>query len=468
MNVSGRFRGFLERLLSTRQSEAAHDVATDSELLRRFAERDDQEAFELLVWRHGMMVLGLCERQIRDKHLAEDAFQAIFLVLAKKARAIRGGNVAGWLYHVARRVAARATRSRLQLHELPDISVEQPESSIEREDAFYLLDVEVARLPERLRRPVLLCYLSGRSTEDAARELGCPRGTILSRLSCARKLLAERLSRRGVTLPAVLPVVAYELNGQLVSATVTAALRFAVGGSPLDPVSLLAQGVILNMAYNKTLAVLGALVAGMGLIGSIGWASAWSGSDGQSNDLPTVQVETKQQNQNVQAGDLQLNADRHGLTQQIAAQNREKTNYIEKLKLDTVIRNAINPNPDDSPLRKLQRDRCRDRANYLGQIEIRIASKTNSAADLFEGPKVVGALTDNLLELLQKTEDKIKCYEFRISWLKRMKDLIDMRNMAGDDLTLDIVDAARIDAEIELLKFKAQIETQNSDRWQKK
>lgn len=295
--MGSRIRGLLERLLGSRRNEAASEIATDFELLQRFAQRGDQEAFELLVWRHGLMVLGLCQRTIRDEHLTEDAFQAVFLVLARKARAIRNGNVAGWLYRVARRVAARAARNRCWMSELPIVEAQRTTNPTERDEVFQILDAEVSRLPERLRRPLLLCYLGGRSTEDAARELGCPRGTILSRLSTARKLLADRLSRRGVTLPAVLPVIAYELNAQLVSATVTAALRFVVNRSPRDAVSLLAHGVIQNMTHNKQLIVLGMVFLVAGLIGSVGWVAAQNNSGGDAGKSSAVQIEFGQEPQ---------------------------------------------------------------------------------------------------------------------------------------------------------------------------
>src|SRR5438874_10198486 len=108
-----------------RREAAGTEGVTDSELLGRFAATGDEAAFELLVWRHGAMVLGLCRRAVRDEHLAEDAFQAVFLVLARKAGALRGGNVGGWLFRVARRVAARALRNRL----LVRTPVEQPSES---------------------------------------------------------------------------------------------------------------------------------------------------------------------------------------------------------------------------------------------------------------------------------------------------------------------------------------------------
>src|SRR5262245_7789050 len=176
------------------------------------------------------MVLGVCHRAIRDEQLAEDAFQAVFLVLARKAGAIQSRNVAGWLFKVARRVAGRALRNRPVVHPVIETPVELPIPPVESQELTELLDAEVARLPERLRRPVLLCYLGSHTTEDAARELGCPRGTILSRLATARKRLAERLTRRGVTLPAA-SVAALELaTGRLVSQTL-ATVRNPIRGS---------------------------------------------------------------------------------------------------------------------------------------------------------------------------------------------------------------------------------------------
>ena len=109
--MAGRVRGILETLLGRRREIALSEVVGDAELLRRFTATRDEAAFELLVWRHGTMVLGVCRRAVRDEQLAEDAFQAVFIVLARKAGSIRGGNVGGWLFRVARRVAARAAQA---------------------------------------------------------------------------------------------------------------------------------------------------------------------------------------------------------------------------------------------------------------------------------------------------------------------------------------------------------------------
>jgi RNA polymerase sigma factor (sigma-70 family) len=158
------------------------DPVSDAELLARFARDRDQAAFELLVWRHGPMVLGACRRVLRDAHLADDAFQATFLVLARKAGSVRtGGSVAGWLHRVARRVAVRAARQRKARREEPLAAdrAGRPGATPDPE-LRAVLDAEIDRLPDRFRLPVVLCYLDGRSTEDASRLLGVPRGTVLS------------------------------------------------------------------------------------------------------------------------------------------------------------------------------------------------------------------------------------------------------------------------------------------------
>lgn len=266
--MPGRMRGLLERLLARRRETIGEGVS-DSELLQRFTRDKDEAAFELLVWRHGSMVLGLCRRAIRDEQLAEDAFQAVFLVLARKAGAIRG-NLGGWLFKVARRVAGRALRNRPTVQPVVEIATETPNITTERAELTAVLDAEIARLPERLRRPVVLCYLGGHSTEEAARELGCPRGTVLSRLATARKYLAERLTRRGITLPGSLALAG--LNAALVSSTLASAHSFRIGSFTTSTATQLAIGVIQTMKRVTMVAVIGGLVLMTTLAMGIGWA----------------------------------------------------------------------------------------------------------------------------------------------------------------------------------------------------
>jgi RNA polymerase sigma factor (sigma-70 family) len=178
---------------------------TDSELLARFLGQRDEAAFELLVWRHGPMVLGICRRVLQDAHDAEDAFQATFLTLARKADSIgRRESLAGWLYTVAQRIAlrARARQAHRTSREKPlaDVVVEEsacdPSELLAWRELRPLVDAEVARLPEKYREVFVLCYLEGKTNEEAAEQLGCPKGTVLSRLSRARKRLRQRLSGR--------------------------------------------------------------------------------------------------------------------------------------------------------------------------------------------------------------------------------------------------------------------------------
>src|SRR5262249_1365227 len=161
-------------------------------LLQRWLARRDEAAFELLLWRHGPMVLALCRRLLRHAQDAEDAFQATFLTLVRKAGSIANREaLAAWLYKVAYRVALRAraaaaTRAALPITSM-DLPAAEPAQDLLWRDLRPVLDEEVSRLPARFRGPFVLCYLEGKTNEQAARELGCPLGTVLSRLSRGRE-----------------------------------------------------------------------------------------------------------------------------------------------------------------------------------------------------------------------------------------------------------------------------------------
>ncbi len=176
---------------------------SDDQLLDRFLTRSSKtagEAFEALVARHGPMVLDVCANILRDPHNTNDAFQATFLVLASRAASIRRRDaLASWLFGVARRVAlrSRADRARRRVYE-GSAAEAKADRSGELAESWSELHEEIARLPERYREPVILCYLEGLSTQTAASRLGCPHGTILSRLSCARERLRAGLIRRGL------------------------------------------------------------------------------------------------------------------------------------------------------------------------------------------------------------------------------------------------------------------------------
>jgi RNA polymerase sigma factor (sigma-70 family) len=270
---------------------------SDRELLECFRAEPGaaaQDAFRILVERHGPMVLGLCRSLVRDQHEAEDAFQATFLVLVRKVASIeRRDTVAPWLYGVASRVARRA-RTRLirrQKLELP-VTAEIPARDREVSDANsteQLLHQEIARLPESFRKPIVLCCLQGLSYDLAARTLGLKEPTLRGRLERARKRLATRLRARGV--PAVLGVPALEsvrggmppLPPTLIESTVVFSTRWSsvtglLGGGAVVPASIsaLAQGVIESM-FVQTIRVAAVGLLAAGAIGSIVLAQQGTG-----------------------------------------------------------------------------------------------------------------------------------------------------------------------------------------------
>ena len=186
---------------------------SDAQLLDRFVSRRDEAAeaaFEELVIRHGPMVLRVCRGVLHDAHDAEDAFQAVFLVLASRAGSIRrAGSVASWLFGVAHRVATRARRSAARRRRLDRIVAERTsECDLPRDDDpdWEVLHEEIDGLPERLRAPVVLCYLQGLTYAAAAHQLGLSEVAVRGRLARARERLRRRLTRRGVTIPAGLLV----------------------------------------------------------------------------------------------------------------------------------------------------------------------------------------------------------------------------------------------------------------------
>jgi RNA polymerase sigma factor (sigma-70 family) len=260
---------------------------TDEQLLECFLTRREEAAFAELVRRHGPMVLGVCRRILRHAQDAEDAFQATFLVLVRKATSIvpreRVGN---WLYGVAYRTAleARKTirRRRTKEREVKDRTRPAALQGDGWHELQPLLDQELSRLPDRYRVPVVLCDLEGKTHKEVARQLGCPQGTLSSRLVRARALLAKRLRRHGLDLPAgeleaslawnVAPVT---MPAPLVVSTVKAASFFAarqaaVAGVISARVAALTEGVRKAMFLTKLkivtalLLVVGVLVAGAG------------------------------------------------------------------------------------------------------------------------------------------------------------------------------------------------------------
>ncbi|AMV28759.1 ECF RNA polymerase sigma factor SigE [Gemmata sp. SH-PL17] len=177
----------------------------DRALLSRFTEQHDQPAFEQLVKRHGQLVFGVCRRTVRDTHLAEDAFQAVFLVLARNPRgAAEAISVGGWLFGVARRIglAARRQEQRREKREQKATTEERIEEAPRADfnDVLRVLDEELAAIPDESRAALVACFLEERTHDEAARELGWSLSTLRRRLDRGKELLRSRLARRGVTL----------------------------------------------------------------------------------------------------------------------------------------------------------------------------------------------------------------------------------------------------------------------------
>jgi RNA polymerase sigma factor (sigma-70 family) len=250
---------------------------TDRQLLEQFAEQRDQAAFSELVARHGPMVFNVCRRVLDDVHAAEDAFQAAFLVLARKAASLHWHeSVGNWLYETSFRTATKAkgdaARRRAREQQSAAVPRSEPMPELDWRELRAVLDQELSRLPSKYRSPLVLCYLEGKSNEEAARLLGWPVGTVSGRLARARDLLRDRLSRRGLALTVSSLSVALSRNAleaavppSLAASAVQSAVQFtassATAGAIAAPITLLAEGVLQAMFLHKL-----KLAAGMVLL----------------------------------------------------------------------------------------------------------------------------------------------------------------------------------------------------------
>ncbi len=282
-------QGVLEHLRKLTRPDRARDLS-DADLLERFRRRREEAAFTLLVQRHGPMVLAVCRRILGDIHDAEDAFQATFLVLVRSAGAIRKRqSLASWLHGVAARIAhktrMRSIRQKAQeLAFLPPTVRDDPSENVDAEELRAALDEEIARLPNKYRTPLVLCYLAEKTHEQAASELGWPKSSVTARLAKARELLQRRLMRRGFSVPAgLLAVLLTETttNAAVPSLLTLSTVRLAVQaltGETLAATSAaaLAGSFVKNTSARKLTAAI-ALLATLGLT-AIGYRMAIPGS----------------------------------------------------------------------------------------------------------------------------------------------------------------------------------------------
>jgi RNA polymerase sigma factor (sigma-70 family) len=283
-----RLQTFVQRIFRAEavRAQAGH---LDGDLLTAYVTSEDPVAFEALVQRHAAMVWGVCRRTLCNDHDAEDAFQATFLILCRKAASIKPpGMVGNWLYGVARRAALKAKslirRRQLQEQAVAHLPARSNQSDAERLELRQFLDDELSRLPAKYRVPIVLCDLEGLTRHEACQRLGWLEGTLSGRLSRARSLLARRLLRRGFGLSAGVGATSLACPSatsagvppRILATVLEAALLRGTDSAVLGNISAtavtLSNGIIRTMFYGTIirtgamLLVLATLVGGTGLV----------------------------------------------------------------------------------------------------------------------------------------------------------------------------------------------------------
>jgi RNA polymerase sigma factor (sigma-70 family) len=298
--------GFVEHLRAVLHERP---LLTDAELLERFASLREEAALATLVRRHAAMVWGVCGRLLQNHHDVEDAFQATFLVLVRKAALIRPRDkVANWLYGVAYQTAVRVRaasakqRSReKQLARMPDAAIERRDPS---DDLGSVLHQEINLLPAKYRVLIVLCDLEGKTRKDVAQQLGVPEGTVAGRLARARTMLARRLARQGIVicasgLSAALAqhATAASLPASLVMSTIRAATSFAATASASGivgtKVAALTEGVLNLMWLNKIKTAAAAMIVSFA-IAALGTGGLVSGGRADETTGPQQADEVQQ------------------------------------------------------------------------------------------------------------------------------------------------------------------------------
>jgi RNA polymerase sigma factor (sigma-70 family) len=314
------------RQLSRIAAERAPAANADGELMARFLSRRDDEAFAVLMRRHGPMVLGVCRRVLGHTQDAEDSFQATFMLLAQRAGSIRKrDSLSSWLHGVAYRLSARARTRRqsrpVSTYSAPLTDVTEPGAAAAWRELQALLDEEIQRLPDVCRSALVLCYFEGASHEEAAARLGWPVGSVKSRLNRARQLLRDRLARRGIglsvaALGAFLAAdgAAAQLPSSSSGATLTAARRLLedglLGGLVAENVIDLVKNGGAGALPSRGGSILAAVGAMMILIGG-GSFAAWQ----LASAMPAAVGQNKPQDAPqpaVQAAGNGARADRYG------------------------------------------------------------------------------------------------------------------------------------------------------------
>jgi RNA polymerase sigma factor (sigma-70 family) len=420
----------------------------DAQLLERFLVARDEAAFEALVRRHGPMVLGVCRRLLHDPQDVEDAFQATFLVLIRKAGSLgRRQLLANWLYGVARRTAlkARCNTARRQAHEkqVELMSTAGANNEASWRDLRPVLDEEVSRLPEKYRVPIILCYLEGKTFTEAALQLGWPAGTVSGRLARARELLRTRLARRGVTLSLgalgtlLAEQTASAVPTPLVDSTLKAAALVAAGqvttaGALSAPVVSLMEGVLHAMYMSKVKSVgillLAVCVLGAG-VGLVNYPRLAAQQPAGKTAVPQQAAAPAPQNENEKGPDFPALTD-----DKVAA--------------------LLAASTEAEPLKTLLKDRY-DAAHTEAEARWKEFLAGRGTLDIALGAS--RRLLDAERSLSAKKEDQIAALEKYLERIKSMNEINEGRFNAGRIAIQDVAQTRfyRYDAELWLERAKA-------------
>ena len=282
---------------------------SDSELLRRFISLNDHDSFAKLLDRYAGMVMGVCRRVVGETHLAEDVFQATFLVLSKKAKSLRETmSLPAWLHRVAFRLALR-TRKSMRSRQPPGVSVERIASSspldeLSARELLAILDEELNRLPETHRTALILCCLEGHSQEEAAHLLGCSPGSIKGRLERGRNQLRDRLTKRGLIFSAIVGIpLVIAPTGFVSAAVLQNTLALLTPGHSIEPTV-----AALVEAFMRTSVLVKLKVAGLSLllVCGVGFGAVTM----YETEQPAVETKAPQPAEIVKAKEATADADR--------------------------------------------------------------------------------------------------------------------------------------------------------------
>jgi RNA polymerase sigma factor (sigma-70 family) len=460
--------------------EHGADVRSDAQLLSDFLASRDERAFAGIMHRHGPMIFGICRRFLPELHDAEDAFQAVFLVFAKRADAIQlPGQLASWLYGVAYKTASKMRsylgKKRIREQSFPGLSELADAERRKWDDVWIILDHELNRLPAKYRAPIVLCDLEGRSRREAALLLGIPDGTLSGRLSRARQRLAARLSRRGITRSGA--ALAAALVANEVSATVPADLAAttlelviemtakgaAVSSTGSLGVLSLTRGVIRSMIIAKlghsaayvTFSLL-IMSAGAGVLAVAGNHSGWASFQaGKGRETSTMG----------QPGEL---GGKHEHQMQEGADNSEQALLkAGKAAWEARRKEYVAGREEIDPLLQASADLLASELKVAASSENRLAAfeahqrRTSKAFELFEqrfqGRKIDEATLDRVIDANEEAVNAALEAE-SANMVSKPGSRSDDRRMAA--LHVDLLDAGMQEWQARWLEFKAGRGTQ--------